>query len=81
LIRLSAMPRGYRDNDVARDLKVPSWKVRLLRGQLRGWSVAGLEHALRAVGDGDLAIKGGSTDHVLALSELVLAVSDCRDAQ
>lgn len=81
LIRLSAMPRGYRDNDVARDLKVPSWKVRLLRGQLRGWSVAGLEHALRAVGHGDLAIKGGSTDHVLALSELVLAVSDCRDAQ
>lgn len=79
LVRLSAMPRGHRDADVARDLKVPSWKVRVLRSQLRGWTVDGLERALKAVAHADLAIKGGSSDHALALSELVLAVTDARN--
>ena len=80
LTMLTAMPRGYRDADVARDLKVPTWKVRVLRGQLRGWSSDGLARAMRSVAAADLAIKGGSSDHALALSEAVLAVCEARDA-
>ena len=78
LTRLTSFPRGQREADVARDLGVPPWKVRILRGQLRGWSAAGLAEALRAVAEADLAIKGGSSDHALALSEAVLAVIDAR---
>jgi DNA polymerase-3 subunit delta len=81
LTMLTAMPRGYRDADVARDLKVPAWKVRVLRGQLRGWSSDGLAAAMRSVAAADLAIKGGSTDHALALSETVLAIGEARDAK
>ncbi|MGH9250002.1 MAG: DNA polymerase III subunit delta, partial [Acidimicrobiales bacterium] len=36
LARLAGAPRGVRDADLARDLGVPPWKVRILRGQLRG---------------------------------------------
>lgn len=78
LARLSAVPRGYRDTDVARDLGVPSWKVRVLRGQLRGWSASGLAQALRAVASADLAIKGASFDPALALSATVLAIGEAR---
>ncbi|MGB9375705.1 MAG: DNA polymerase III subunit delta [Jiangellales bacterium] len=80
LTMLTAMPRGHRDADVARDLKVPTWKVRVLRGQLRGWSSDGLSRAMRSVAAADLAIKGGSSDPTLALSETVLAVCEARDA-
>lgn len=79
LIRLAAIPRGYREADIARDLEVPSWKVRILRGQLRGWTTDGLARALRAVARADLDIKGGSSDHALALSAAVLAVIEGRD--
>ena len=79
LTRLAAVPRGYREADIARDLDVPSWKVRILRGQLRGWTPDGLSRAMRAVAQADLAIKGGSSDHALALSALLLAVIDARD--
>ncbi len=78
LTQLAAVPRGQRDADVARDLKVPPWKVRILRRQLGGWSGAGLSRAILAVAKADLDIKGGSTDHALALSEAVLAVGDAR---
>lgn len=78
LTQLAAVPRGQRDADVARDLKVPPWKVRILRRQLSGWSGDGLSRAIQAVAKADLDIKGGSTDHALALSEAVLAVTDAR---
>ena len=78
LTQLAAVPRGQRDADVARDLKVPPWKVRVLRGQLRGWTGPGLAAAIRAVAAADLAIKGGSSDPTLALSEAVLSVCEAR---
>lgn len=81
LTRLAAMPRGFRDADVARDLEVPPWKVRVLRSQVRGWSADGLSTALRAVAEADLAIKGGSTDHALTLSRTILAVTEARDSR
>jgi DNA polymerase III subunit delta len=78
LARLSAIPRGYRDVDVARDLGVPTWKVRVLRSQLHGWSPPRLAQALLGVARADLDIKGGSSDHTLALSRAVLTVADAR---
>jgi DNA polymerase-3 subunit delta len=78
LARLEAVPRGYRDADVARDLGVPPWKVRVLRGQLRGWTGARLAGALRQVAQADLAIKGGSSDQALALTRTVLGVAGAR---
>lgn len=81
LTRLSAFPRGYREADVARDLGVPSWKVRVLRGQLQGWTPAGLAQAMQAVSRADLAIKGASSDHALALSSALLDVIEARAAR
>ena len=78
LARLSSIPRGYRDADVARDLGVPPWKVKVLRSQLRGWSPPGLARALQVVAVADLAIKGGSSDNALALSRAVLDVGEAR---
>ncbi len=81
LTRLSAFPRGHREADIARDLGVPPWKVRILRGQLQGWTPAGLAQAIQAVARADLAIKGASIDHALALSEALLAVMEARDVR
>ena len=78
LTLLGAVPRGQRDADVARDLKVPPWKVRVLRGQLRGWTGDGLARAIRAVAAADLAIKGASSDHTVALNDAVLTVCEAR---
>jgi len=78
LARLSAIPRGFRDTDVGRDLGVPPWKVKLLRSQLRGWSPRRLAGALQVVAAADLAVKGASSDTVLTLSQAVLAVSESR---
>jgi DNA polymerase-3 subunit delta len=75
LARLSGLPSGARDADVASDLGVPSWKVRILRGQLRRWTPDGLATAIQAVARADLAVKGESNDPVLALTTAVLDIS------
>jgi DNA polymerase-3 subunit delta len=74
LARLSGMPRGVRDADIARDLGVPPWKVRILRGQLRRWTPDGLAHAIQAVAEADLRVKGESNDPTLALTTAVLDI-------
>jgi DNA polymerase III subunit delta len=80
LARLSGVPRGVRDTDIARDLGVPPWKVRILRGQLRGWTPTGLVRAIRAVAAADLAVKGGGNDPTLALTTAVLEIGAARAA-
>ena len=80
LARLSGAPRGVRDADLARDVGVPPWKVRVLRGQLRGWSPAGLVRAIRAVADADLQVKGGGNDPTLALTRALLEIGAARSA-
>jgi DNA polymerase III subunit delta len=80
LARLSGAPRGVRDADIARDLGVPPWKVRILRGQLRGWTPGGLVRAIRAVAAADLAVKGGGNDPTLALTTAVLEIGAARAA-
>jgi DNA polymerase-3 subunit delta len=78
LARLSGSPRGVRDADLARDLGVPPWKVRVLRGQLRGWTPGGLVRAIRAVATADLQIKGAGNDPVLALTRALLEIGEAR---
>jgi DNA polymerase-3 subunit delta len=80
LVKLSGMPRGMRDAEVARDLKVPPWKVRMLREQLAGWSSAGLAEAIRAMAAADEAVKGGVVREAesWALEHAVLSVARAR---
>lgn len=80
LARLSGAPRGVRDADLARDLGVPPWKVRVLRGQLRGWTPAGLVRAIRAVAAADLKVKGGGNDPTLALTRALIEIGWARTA-
>lgn len=78
LAGLAGVPRGLRDADIARDLGVPPWKVRVLRGQLRGWTPAGLSDAIRAVAAADLAVKGAGNDSTLALTTALVQISAAR---
>ncbi|MET0740455.1 MAG: DNA polymerase III subunit delta [Candidatus Nanopelagicales bacterium] len=80
LIKLSGMPRGMRDAEVARDLRVPPWKVRILRDQLVGWSSTGLAEAIRAMATADEAVKGGVVREAesWALEHAVLTVARAR---
>ncbi len=78
LARLTGAPRGARDADIARDIGVPSWKLRDLRSQLRGWSALGLSRAIRAVAAADLAIKGGGNDPTLALTTALIEIDAAR---
>ncbi|WP_166356395.1 DNA polymerase III subunit delta [Phytoactinopolyspora limicola] len=80
LARLAGSPRGVRDADLARDIGVPPWKVRVLRGQLRGWTPAGLSRAIRAVAAADLAVKGGANDSTLALTNALVQIGQARAA-
>jgi DNA polymerase-3 subunit delta len=81
LAMLSGMPRGVRDADIARELSVPPWKVRVLKGQLRGWRPDGLAAAIRAVATADLEVKGAGTDATLALTKAVVSVGTARSSQ
>lgn len=80
LARLSGAPRGVRDADVARDVGVPPWKVRILRGQLRGWTPGGLVRAIRAVAAADLQVKGAGNDPTLALTTAIVEIGTAREA-
>ncbi len=80
LVKLSGMPRGMRDTEVARDLRVPPWKVRILREQLKGWNSDGLAAAIRAMAAADEAVKGGVVREAesWALEHAVLTVARAR---
>ena len=79
--RFGSLPRGMRDGDIAREVGVPTWRVRRLREQLRGWTPGGVEQAITAVAAADVAVKGGSNDSVLALTRAVVEVSSLRAAR
>jgi DNA polymerase-3 subunit delta len=80
LARLAGAPRGVRDADLARDLGVPPWKIRILRNQLRGWTPRGLVRAIRAVAAADLQVKGAGNDSTLALTTAVIEIGAAREA-
>lgn len=69
---------GLSDNDLAREVGVPPWKLKSMRGQARGWDQAGLAAALKAVAVADADIKGAADDAAFALERMVLTVSRAR---
>ena len=77
--RYRSAPRGMRDNDLAREVGVPPWKLRTIRDQARGWSDSGIAHAIRAVARADADIKGAASDASYTLERLVLTITGLRD--
>ncbi len=75
LARMQAASRGLRDADLAREVGAPPFRLKVLRGQLRGWDAAGLASAIRAVAQADLDVKGGVGDPDHALERMVLSVA------
>lgn len=78
LVKLSGAPRGLRDAELAKLVGVPPWKVKSLRGQLRGWTEQGLARSIEAVARADEDIKGGAEDTEYALERTVLAITRAR---
>jgi DNA polymerase III subunit delta len=71
--------RGGRDHDLARDIGVPPWKVRMVRDQARAFSAEAISKVVRAVAHADADIKGQAHDAAYTLERLVLAVAAHRD--
>ena len=74
----SALASGLRDTELAKEVGVPPWKLRTMRGQARGWDQGGLATALRAVAVADAEVKGASGDAAYALERVVLTVARAR---
>ena len=77
--RYKAAPPRMKDADLAREVGVPPWKVRTIRDQARGWSDAGISHAIRAVARADADIKGAASDAAYTLERLVLTITGLRE--
>jgi DNA polymerase-3 subunit delta len=71
---------GLADNELAREVGVPPWKLRTMRSQARGWDQSGIAQALKAVATADAEVKGAATDADFALERAVLAVAQARKA-
>ena len=81
LARYVSAPRGMRDADLAREVGVPPWKLRTLRGQARAWSRDGLAAAINAVATADAEVKGAAHDPSYTLERLVLTVAGLREGR
>ncbi|MGD7708175.1 DNA polymerase III subunit delta [Microlunatus sp. Y2014] len=69
---------GQRDADLARDVGVPTWKLKTMRAQARGWDQRGLATALTVVARTDADIKGAAEDPGYALERAVLEIVRAR---
>ena len=76
-LRTMAQVGGVRGNNdaVALELGIPSWQVRLARGNLKGWDEAGLGRAIMEVASTDSAVKGFGPHPHYALERMVRVVS------
>ncbi|MEJ7831930.1 MAG: DNA polymerase III subunit delta [Nocardioides sp.] len=79
LARYKGAMRGLREDDLAREVGVPPWKLRTIRDQSRAWSDAGLSRAIRAVAQADADVKGAASDASYTLERLVLTIAALRD--
>lgn len=66
------------DNDVAREVGVPPWKVRDLARESRQWGQAGIAAAIKAVAKADADVKGAASNPDFALERMLLAVDAAR---
>jgi DNA polymerase III subunit delta len=78
LARFSGARRGLRDADLAREVGIAPWKVKILRRQASGWEQEGLAAAIAAVARADEDVKGATGDADYTLERLVLTVCDAR---
>lgn len=74
LARFKSAPRGMRNNELMREVGVPSWKLDALRRQGHGWNDAGLARAIRVVARADAEVKGAATDPAYSLEKMILDV-------
>lgn len=77
--RLAGAPRGQRDADLARVVGVPPWKLKVLRGQLRGWTPEGLGRAIRIAARADADVKGAADDPAYAMEKAILGIGRARE--
>lgn len=66
------------DNDLARQVGVPPWKLKDLGRLSREWSAPGVSIAIRAVAQADEQVKGAAADPGFALEQLLLTVHRAR---
>ena len=59
LLRLAGAPAGMGEPELAREVGVPVWKLKTVRGQLRRWTPRQLADAARLLAAADVALKGG----------------------
>jgi DNA polymerase III subunit delta len=78
LARYSSAPRGLREADLAREVDVPTWKLRSLATQSRGWTPRGLAMAIQAAARADAEVKGAAGDRLWACERLVISVDQAR---
>ena len=77
IARVASAGRQSADS-IARDLKMPPWKVDKARRQVRGWTPETLVLAHTAVARADIEVKGGGTDAGYALERAVLEIASGR---
>ena len=77
--RYAGAPRGLREADLAREVGVPTWKLKTIAGQSRAWSSRGLAAAIQAAATADADVKGGADDRQWACERLVISVVRARD--
>jgi DNA polymerase-3 subunit delta len=78
LAKFKSAPRGSKDVDLMREVGVPSWKLRDLREQARGWEPDGIADAIRVVARADADVKGQASDASYALERMVLQIARLR---
>ncbi|MET0694864.1 MAG: DNA polymerase III subunit delta [Propionibacteriaceae bacterium] len=76
---ITASP-GLGDNELAREVGVPPWKLKSMRPQARGWDQSGVARALKAVATADAEVKGAANDAAFALERAVLTVAHSRSS-
>lgn len=68
------------DLEVARQIGVPSWKVKRLAEEARGWTPSGVAAAIRLVASADAKVKGAASSAEYALEQMLLQVEAARTA-
>ncbi len=79
MARYASAPRGLREDDLAREVGVPTWKLKSIAAQSRGWSSPGLAAAIQAAAAADADVKGAAGDRQWACERLVISVVRARE--
>ena len=78
IARYQAAPRGLREGDLAREVGVPPWKLKVIARQSQGWSPRGLALAIQAAARADSDVKGEAADRMWPCERLVISVLRAR---